>query len=937
MRRRFGRGRRRENESDGKRAPIDARLWLTRVVDAKLVDAAGLDPATIDGISDRFAALGVGQRSDGRRVFVAVSPNSGGDAVLAALAFAGQQPADAESGELIAISPNWSSASRRLLSVVRPPPAGFRAIGAPALGDGRGAIEPEVAMPPHIADRRRVADLISRDDERDLFVRALTALEGLAAKHGGAVRGVGEGVEFVLMARPVAVLSAVGGRVQLEARLPDRAQIPLEAGSLATALDRLEGLLRKRLNDRKVRNSEDGLRTALLPILERATEARWCAVWPLPGSDPEVIDLAAVRADGKSVLAAARENIGLATLGSILDVALASGPALATLAARDEISVRSSLPELVLAAKSFDAAALGALRGLDLRFSAFDVATRRNGALSLEPRPLAAPTVSTARDNARAQAAGRSAGSVRGRESAEGAGVESPARRERSRSRGRPRSEAAPAEKSSIEELSLFDLDDDARSTGAEEEGGAVRRRRGRGRRRGGRRGGAAASDVSSESAGDPGESASDRSEVAETSEGSESSGARRRSRAPRATEKRSDDAPLIVADDDDDTLAPLSTEAPEPDEVEIPTYEEEDEGDDGEAEEGRANRIQDLQRRARAAKAKAEAEAPPRPPRRPAAFIAHADRASVLTAVLLARDVRLVEGFWIYPQQDLMTFFRNIATDLREETPIFLVGFAASPPARDTFQAAALYRGRLDWFDHHVWPPEDLQGLREAIGEDNVHIQSGTENSVAAVLAQRTRRSRFSDKLVELVTGRFSEHDYERWGRLWWHRAGELAEKHGERRSEIDSLLIGRPSDLAREAAKFPTPELPPELAYVSGRDFRLVHFGGFSMVVTPVPADLDLHLTARIARERYEAHLSLAYRADDGLIIIGGDESRSRRGLDLGRMANHLSAKHEWIESLADDDHVARIRVSNLSGRPDRLEEVIGEIAMGRSIVES
>ena len=107
--------------------------------------------------------------------------------------------------------------------------------------------------------------------------------------------------------------------------------------------------------------------------------------------------------------------------------------------------------------------------------------------------------------------------------------------------------------------------------------------------------------------------------------------------------------------------------------------------------------------------------------------------------------------------------------------------------------------------------------------------------------------------------------------------------------------------------------------------------------MVVTPVPADLDLHLTARIARERYEAHLSLAYRADDGLIIIGGDESRSRRGLDLGRMANHLSAKHEWIESLADDDHVARIRVSNLSGRPDRLEEVIGEIAMGRSIVES
>jgi len=305
-----------------------------------------------------------------------------------------------------------------------------------------------------------------------------------------------------------------------------------------------------------------------------------------------------------------------------------------------------------------------------------------------------------------------------------------------------------------------------------------------------------------------------------------------------------------------------------------------------------------------------------------------------VLTAVVLARDVRLVEGFWVYPQEELMTFFRSVATDLREETPIFLVGFAASPPARDTLQAAALYRGRLTWFDHHDWPPEDLVGLREAIGDDAVHVQPGAECSLAAVVAERTRRSRFSDKLVELVTGRFTQHDYERWGRLWWHRAGQIAERPGERRADVEPLLVGRPSDLAREASRTPTPPLPPELEYVSQRDFRLVHFGGFTMVVVEVPDPLDLHLAARIARERYEAPLSLAYRPDGELMVLGGEESRARRGLDLGGMTAHLAAKHEWIEALPDDDHVARLRVRGLDA--EHLDEVIAEIAMGRSIVE-
>jgi hypothetical protein len=315
--------------------------------------------------------------------------------------------------------------------------------------------------------------------------------------------------------------------------------------------------------------------------------------------------------------------------------------------------------------------------------------------------------------------------------------------------------------------------------------------------------------------------------------------------------------------------------------------------------------------------------------------FVSHADRDSLVATILLARDIRLIESFWIYPQGELMTFFRSVATDLRPETPIHLVGFTASP-ARDALQAAALYRDRLAWFDHHEWPPEDLEGLRQAIGHEDVHIEPGAGSSLPAVLARRTRRSRFSDRLVELATGRFTQHDFQRWGRVWWHRLGEIATRNGERRADIDPLLAGRPSDLAREAASVPVPPVPPEVEYVLQRDFRLVHFGGYVLVVVPTPAGLDPLLASRVARERYAAQVSLAFHDGEDLIALGAEEGRGRRGLDLGGMVEHMATKHDWITALAGADHVARMRVRDLAAEPGRLDEVIQEIGMGRSILE-
>jgi hypothetical protein len=214
--------------------------------------------------------------------------------------------------------------------------------------------------------------------------------------------------------------------------------------------------------------------------------------------------------------------------------------------------------------------------------------------------------------------------------------------------------------------------------------------------------------------------------------------------------------------------------------------------------------------------------------------------------------------------------------------------------------------------------------------------VTPGAGSSLPAVMEACSRRSRFTDKLVDLMAARFSEHDYERWGRLWWWRLGEMAQQTGDRRADIEPLLGGRPSDLAKEASRAETPPIPPEVEFVSRRDFRLVHFAGYGLVVVEVPDELDLHLTARVARERYGASLALAVRPESEHLVFSGEELAGRRSLDLSALVEHVANKLEWVEQLADADHVARMRVRQLPAHPERLDEIVAEIAMGRSILE-
>ena len=941
MRRGFGR--RRRQSDDGRKTPIDA-SWIDRVAETGLVSAGALARVEYEDVPASFALTASGADATDAIWAVGISPASGGDALLAALVTAARTEGVSRVLAVCAGSAPGSSERLRLVGGLGAPPL-IRVLSGD-FGPEVGGERSQVSVQP----LERLSAQLASPAPRALFQRGLAALTGLAAKHGGAVRATGATAEIVVLSRRMAVLRADGDSVILESLLPRRQADRLSEDSLAECMDRLEGALRKRLNERKVRDGEEGMRARALPALEAAAGLRYARRWPLGGSDPDVLDVAGVAADGSPVVAAVREEMSLAALGAILDAALRLEPWLPGLLAGADAPVRMSAPRLVLAARNTHPAVDAVAGYLTWELASYAV-EERTGRIVLSPREGASPAAPLARSAASVAPPARGTASDSGGGSRERGGpteareggsdaADSRPRRSR-RSRGRGRRPAAAASSSSepetggappsdaveaprFDEVSLFDLDDEAQGSGEESRDGG---RRPRGRRRGRGRGRNGVGQGSSETSA---EEAPDRADV--PAEGD----ADQRRRGQRQRDPSAEAEAL-----EDDGLPRLSPDAPEFEDQPVPQYDDEEEIDEPESEADRLRLEREKRRLARLASSDSAGKEPEGEsqeaqslPHGRAAILAHADRESIMAAVVLAREWRQVEGIWIYPQEELMTFFRSVAIDLRENCPIFVVGFSAHP-ARDVIQAASLYRDRLAWFDYHEWPPEDRGAMAEAIGSDHLHVESAAGSVLPAVVSFCARRSRFSDKLVDLVTARFTVHDFERWGRLWWWRLGELAGKTGERRADVESLLSGRPSDLASEAARVDLPPLPEELRFASSQDFRLVHFGGMALVVVEVPEGIDLHLATRIVRERYGAALSLARRAGEDVCVLGTDDAASRKSLDVSAAVTHLSEKFEWVEAQSDADHVARFRVRDLAERPERLDEVLAEIGMGRSIL--
>ncbi len=1032
MMRRFSR--RRRGLEGGQRSAIDENAWWPRILAEGLIPTTAFEPWTDPEIPNTIAALARATLESGAKAIVAFSPTSASEALVAGLA-AAQPTGSAEpfTGTLFVVAPHWPMATRQLLDWIGQTPYTVEPISAARLADGGAAVESERVPRLLAVSPAQLAARMASSEARAAFTRAAASLEGLAAKHGGAVRVGIDRLELVVLARRVAEIRTDGDNAVLETQVGGRHATPISATDLAGALDGLEGQLRRRLGDHKVRDGEDGLRGRVVAQLAAGDELRCVRAWPSPGAELDVVDAVGVDAAGTPVIVAVRQEIEWTALCAVLESLSNLAPLLPLLLADAGPPLRLGRPRLLLTAERFAPGLERTVAALTLSFELRTIAGKSGVSLDLVSR--AAGEGAESRFGKRGRRRGgrdRQEGSDEVR-SARGEDEESEAaddvRRERGREeeRGGPRSE--PGRGRDAERVirgplgpRAMALDAEPLGDGIDEEdveaadaigpradrelegrdGGRGRSRR----RRRPRRGGADAALDEGDSRGDDGDAlaaapsderdgrerdvADDESrpkprarfeEVSlmdlddapgpgapaarsdsERGRGDRHRRSRRRGRrggrgeeqgAPRsgdddASDAESDESPAAIAlplvgaeaaieddfvdaDDLSEILSRLPDEVPEYEAAE-PRYDDEEE-EDGESP-ARPFRG-DARGRGRQEDDEESEDALRAAARRRCAILVHADPDSLLAGVLLARDVRQLEGLWIYPQSELMTFFRSIATDLRDDMPIVVVGFSPSP-ARDVIQAASLYRGRLSWFDRHAWPPEDLLAMRNALGAEAVVGGEGIDSVLPLVLDTCTRRSRFSDKLVDLATGRFSQHDFERWGRLWRHRIGEIAKKTGDIRGDIAPLLAGRPSDLAKEAAILVIPPAPPELEWVASRDFRLVHFGAHVMVVLEVDPSLDPTLCARIARERYDASLSLTRRTGEDSFTFAGDEITGRRALDYQAVAHHLVNKLEWVESRPEGDHVARFRIRDLGRHPERLEEVVAEIAMGRSQLE-
>ncbi|NNL85105.1 MAG: hypothetical protein HKP27_05605 [Myxococcales bacterium] len=957
MRRGFGR-RRRQQTSD--QAPGVDPAELQKVSKAGLVPTP-LEHREIPEVPAQLAVIGCGREADSDVEWWVARAEGAAAAAAAVLIVRGRVLAEGSSStpRFLAVATTAGDADRRQLSC----------FGALPDDVSTHVLSREIALagpPPEERTPVPVAWVLSgiaQQPRRQLAERAVAGLRGLAAKYAGSLRAEPRSVELCVGARPVAALQVEAETLSIVTLLPQRSVAVLASESLPDALDRLEGNLRRRLNDRKTRDGEEGLRGRLGPVLADHCGVRSVAPWPLTGEDPDPLDWVGVDATGGIVLGTARLALQVSDLLTLLGGVARARPLLPVILGEAPGPIRPEELRLVVAAEEFGAGVEALFP--HLRFPVESLSVADIAALSprVEAKGKARGTPAPATSSDDRGGRGRSRRGRGRRRTAEsevpaeipgtgdaGAGDAERAQSSRALAVSETPSdgdgEAAPeAVESSIEELSLFDLDDE---TG--DDGGGRRRRR-RGRRRGNGNGRGRSEDGASEEEGSSGEGPQARSGRGSgrsrgRGKGGANTAADEKGSADRSPDEAAPDDGDEDPDVDDEQLLALDPDAPEPEDSVDVRYED-SELDEEPLTESEQLRLERERRRLARVAAKpqedratrdepaAESEAEAGLPRGRPAILAHADRQSLIAATVLGRDVRNVEGIWVYPQDELMTFFRGVATDLRENTPVFVVGFSAKP-SRDAIQAAALYRGRLVWFDHHEWPPEDAGSMAEAVGPEMLHLTPEVESSLAAVLSQCKRRSRFSDKLVDLATGRFSQHDYERWGRLWWKRLGDIAATSGPVGNALDALFGGRPSDLAREAGRHPTPDPPAELAFASGRDFRIVHFGGFGLAVVEVPASLDLHLCARIVRERHGLALSLGRTEGSEAVVLGSDDATGRRSLDCSAMVDHLVSKFSWAEPLPDDDHVARLRIRDLVSHPERFEELVSDIAMGRSILE-
>jgi hypothetical protein len=734
----------------------------------------------------------------------------------------------------------------------------------------------------------------SHSDTRTILDRVVRVIEGAAALTGvGAVRAVPGGV--VLYLRGVRVLGLVneGEAVSVTFLEPDRRHVHVSESNFPRwGVDLHEQVVQLAQDPRLLGRREverDGAIEAVAAEARVQVTAHWLP-WNREGRDP--IEWVGVDASGRPVLGLVRRSIGLADVGPVT-------AALAILREDGGLWVPGSTgrPRVLLSCSEYD-------RRFEEALAVFDASVERAG----EPSEVArSPEVARSSEVARSPEPLESSEPLEPSESLE----RDRRPRRRTRRRRRPRGESSGAASSGAREAPA-----EARRSRSEEPAGdgdfdlpAMR-----------------PEPMEAEQGRDADTSPFDD----ETPESAPEFAAEARSRAeeetlPQAEEETppararggaDEGSPVVLTEVEDPETEPAAepdTESGEGSDVDI--------GEDTLAVVRGDEATEDVEE-------EALVREPPRPRRPRAALVVRNDFDSVLAALVLARERRNVVLFWVCRQEELMDFFKTGATDLTDSVDILLVGFTAQPVPKEVLTTAELYRGRIQWFDHHAWPIEDLELLREAVGRDAIVIAEGAASPLAAVMQVAERRSRFTDKLIDFAGRRLSENDMEKWGYALAALLRRLTETSGDYRADVAPILTGKPVSL-------PEPEevYAEEKAWLEEHDPRVVHFGEYRMSVVHVPEPLDPGEVARRARVRTGTRLSLASREGDETVLLVANEEK--RHINVQGLADYLAGRLSWVEPRPSGDRAARLLIEDLPRHPERLDLLVSEIARHKSVL--
>ncbi len=327
-----------------------------------------------------------------------------------------------------------------------------------------------------------------------------------------------------------------------------------------------------------------------------------------------------------------------------------------------------------------------------------------------------------------------------------------------------------------------------------------------------------------------------------------------------------------------------------------------------------------------------------------PAVIVSHYDRDGIISNIVLARTLPNVASQRFMNSEDLLTLFftPEMQANLPEVYDLYITDLRFRPSARvapdvrDAFvDHLRSHAGAVYWFDHVYWQDVDRRDMEGAIGKTHLVIAPKERTAAEVVRNALKLRDPFSERLIEMLYGKLPPGENATWGKNWLSVIDYLRNSLDRIEAAVKPLVEGRPEEVNVALLEEGNLKEQEAEAYVTSRDFRVVIFGSYKMVVVDLP-DKDTFNYTRVTqkvRERYRAQLSITAFGDAETILIANSFA-SRQGMNMSLIKEHLTKRFDWLKPVQGHENVITLRVVDLPGKRERLDMVINEIVRNRSL---